>query len=112
MGGSDLWWQRFAPKLAKPHKGIHKIELKFLAGIQLNPFTPKSDLIDLILSKARRFYLSKGDPLGVKELTPHQAGGEGEGGREVSFVKVSSASFTVAMLACHAMFVGGVFDEL
>ena len=99
--------------ISKAHKGIHEIELKFLAGIQLNPFTPKSDLIDLILSKARRFYLSKGDPLGVKELTPHQAGGEGEGGREVSFVKVSSASFTAAaILACHAMFVGGVFDEL
>ena len=34
----------------------------------LNPFTPKSDLIDFTLSDARRFYLSKGDPLGVKGL--------------------------------------------
>ena len=33
-----------------------------------NPFTPKSDLIDFTLSNARRFYSSKGDPLGVKEL--------------------------------------------
>ena len=32
-----------------------------------NTFTPKSDLIDL--SNARRFYSSKGDPLGVKGLT-------------------------------------------
>ena len=33
-----------------------------------NPFTPKSDLIDFTLSKARRFYSSMGDPLGVKGL--------------------------------------------
>ena len=33
-----------------------------------NPFTPKSDLIDFTLSNARRFYSSKGDPLGVKGL--------------------------------------------
>ena len=33
-----------------------------------NPFTPKSDLIDFILSNARRFYSSKGNPLGVKGL--------------------------------------------
>ena len=33
-----------------------------------NPFTPKSDLIDFTLSYARRFYSSKRDPLGVKEL--------------------------------------------
>ena len=37
-------------QIGKAHKGIHEIELKFLAGIQLNPFTPKSDLIDLTLS--------------------------------------------------------------
>ena len=66
-------------QIGKAHKGIHEIELKFLAGIQLNPFTPKSDLIDLTLSKARRFYLSKGDPLGVKGLTPHQGGGRERG---------------------------------
>ena len=29
-----------------------------------NPYTPKSDLIDLTLSDVRRFYSSKGDPLG------------------------------------------------
>ena len=34
----------------------------------INPFTPKSDLIDFILSNARRFYSSKGHPLGVKGL--------------------------------------------
>ena len=33
-----------------------------------NPFTHKSDLIDFTLSNARRFYSSKGDPLGVKGL--------------------------------------------
>ena len=33
-----------------------------------NHFTPKSDLIDFTLSNARRFYSSKGDPLGVKGL--------------------------------------------
>ena len=33
-----------------------------------NPFTPKSDFIDFTLSNARRFYSSKGDPLGVKGL--------------------------------------------
>ena len=33
-----------------------------------NPFTPKSNLIDLTLSNAKRFYSSKGDPLGVKGL--------------------------------------------
>ena len=34
----------------------------------LNPFTPKSDFIDFTLSNARRFYSSKGNPLGVKGL--------------------------------------------
>ena len=34
----------------------------------LNLFTPKSDLIDFTLSNARRFYSSKGYPLGVKGL--------------------------------------------
>ena len=34
----------------------------------VNPFTLKSDLIDFTLSNARRFYSSKGDPLGVKRL--------------------------------------------
>ena len=43
-------------------KGLHKLCSVF------NPFTPKSDLIDFTLSNARRFYLSKGDPLGVKGL--------------------------------------------
>ena len=38
----------------------------------LNPFTPKSDLTDFTLSNARRFYSSKGDPLGVKGLRPSQ----------------------------------------
>ena len=37
--------------------------------LSLNPFTPKSDLIDFTLSNARRFYSSKGDPLGVKGLS-------------------------------------------
>ena len=31
-------------------------------------FTPNSDLIDFTLSNARQFYLSRGDPLGVKGL--------------------------------------------
>ena len=36
-----------------------------------NPFTPKSEFIDIFtLSNARRFYSSKGDPLGVKGLAP------------------------------------------
>ena len=35
---------------------------------RVNPFTPKSDLIDFTLSNARRCYSSKGDPLGVKGL--------------------------------------------
>ena len=38
----------------------------------LNPFTPKSDLIDFTLSNARQFYSSKGNPLGVKGLTPER----------------------------------------
>ena len=33
-----------------------------------NPFTPKGDLTDFTLCNARRYYLSKGDPLGVKGL--------------------------------------------
>ena len=36
--------------------------------VSLNPFIPKSDLIDFTLSNTRRFYSSKGDPLGVKGL--------------------------------------------
>ena len=39
-----------------------------------NPFTPKSDLIDFTLSNARRFYSSKGDPLGVKRLREDSTG--------------------------------------
>ena len=35
---------------------------------RVNPFTPKSDFIDFTLSNARRFYASKGDPLGVEGL--------------------------------------------
>ena len=35
---------------------------------EFKPFTPKSDLIDFNLSNARRFYSSKGNPLGVKGL--------------------------------------------
>ena len=34
----------------------------------INPFKPKSDLIDFILSNAKRFYSLKGDPLGEKGL--------------------------------------------
>ena len=37
--------------------------------LPLTLFTPKSGLIDFTLSNARRFYSSKGDPLGVKGLT-------------------------------------------
>ena len=33
----------------------------------INPLHPKSDL-DFTLSNARQFYLSKGDPLGLKGL--------------------------------------------
>ena len=36
--------------------------------MNINPFTLKSDLIDFTLSKARRFYSSKRDPLGVQGL--------------------------------------------
>ena len=43
-------------------------EWKGYKTISLNPFTPKSDLIDFTLSNARQFYLSRGDPLGVKGL--------------------------------------------
>ena len=42
--------------------------MKGLKTISLNPFTPRSDLIDFTLSNARRLYSSKGDPLGVKGL--------------------------------------------
>ena len=50
---------------------LHLIELnltqqKCEVWTTLNPFTPKSDLIDFTLSNARWFYSSKGDPLGVK----------------------------------------------
>ena len=38
------------------------------SNIHINPYTPKSDLIDFTLSNPRRFYSSKGDPLGVKGL--------------------------------------------
>ena len=39
-----------------------------VCNLYIDPFTPKSDLIDFTLSNARRFYSSKGDPLGVKGL--------------------------------------------
>ena len=34
--------------------------------ISLNPFPPKSDFIYFTLSNAKQFYLSKGDPFGMK----------------------------------------------
>ena len=43
-------------------------EIRFSFLLIVNPFTPKSDLIDFTLSKARRFCSSKGDPSGVKGL--------------------------------------------
>ena len=39
-----------------------------MAALKFNPFTTKGDLIDFTLSNARRFYSSKGDPLGTKGL--------------------------------------------
>ena len=44
----------------------NEIRVSFL--LIVNPFTPRSDLIDFTLSKARRFCPSKGDHLGVKGL--------------------------------------------
>ena len=44
----------------------NEIRVSFL--LIVNPFTPKSDLIDFTLSNARQFCSSKGDPLGVKGL--------------------------------------------
>ena len=51
-----------------------------------NPFTPKSDLIDFTLSNARRFYSSKGDPLGVKGLRSYVL--------KASMIKCQSLSLT------------------
>ena len=45
----------------------NEIKVSFL--LIVNPFTPKSDLIDFTLYNARRFCSSKGDPLGVKKLS-------------------------------------------
>ena len=45
-----------------------KLKTAWLSILFINPFTPKSDFVDLTLSNARRFYSSKGDPLGVKGL--------------------------------------------
>ena len=42
----------------------NEIRVSFL--LRVNPFTPKSDLIDFTLSNTRRFCPSKGDPSGVK----------------------------------------------
>ena len=50
-----------------------KYEKHTLLECVLNPFTPRSDLIDFTLSNARQFYSSKGDPLGVKGLKMHAA---------------------------------------
>ena len=47
--------------------------MKGLKTISRNPFTPKSDFIDLTLSNARQFYSSKGDPLGVKGLKENES---------------------------------------
>ena len=41
---------------------------KLCFKIEFNPFTPKSDLIDFTLSNTIRFYSSKGELLGAKEL--------------------------------------------
>ena len=47
--------------------GSERVKKTF--SISLNPFTPKGDFTDFALSNARRFYLSKGEPLGVKGLS-------------------------------------------
>ena len=61
-------WQKFARRFTSQRETPW--ELKGYKAISLNPFTPKSNLIDFTLSNARRFYSSKGDPLGVKGLNP------------------------------------------
>ena len=48
--------------------------LKYKLLSPVNPFTPKSALIDFTLSNARRFYSSKGNPLGVKGLLRRECG--------------------------------------
>ena len=51
------------------YKNIKQSVLQELSFIrEFNPFTPESDFIYFTLSYARRFYSSKGDPLGVKGL--------------------------------------------
>ena len=49
-------------------KGSHLFGFEMWVCMSLNPFTPKSDLIDFTLFNARRFHSSKGDLLGVKGL--------------------------------------------
>ena len=47
---------------------LRKSFSNYLTDDNVNPFTPKSDLIDFTLSNTRRFSTSQGDPLGVKGL--------------------------------------------
>ena len=65
----------------------------------LNPFTPKSDLIDFTLSNARRFYSSKGDPLGVKGLK--------------QLFYLSKISFPLSFGTCkHKVFLAGIWKKM
>ena len=59
-----------------------------LSSMPMCFFTPKSDLIDFTLSHARRFYSSKGDPLGVKGL------------KKLSLLTLSLPRVTLWILLC------------
>ena len=59
-----------------------------LSSMPMCFFTPKSDLIDFTLSRARRFYSSKGDPLGVKGL------------KKLSLLTLSLPRVTLWILLC------------
>ena len=67
-GQAFFWYCVFSHSISSPLLRSLNGTGKYHFLSAFNPFTPKSDLIDLTLSNARRFYSSKGDPLGVKGL--------------------------------------------
>ena len=61
--------QKINPLASGKFKLVSILAHAFKKSISLNPLLPGSDrLIDFTLSNAIRFYSSKGDPLGLKEL--------------------------------------------
>ena len=76
--------------------------------ISLNPFTPKSDLIDFTLSNARRFYSSERDPLGVEGLKSFNLTSNDHCLQEILMLKKFQVNATVVRYQVRSLLINGL----